>query len=128
MKIGYKKKRRLQHLIPGLVWLVFGSITIIIYPNYLLNCGYILMGFLYMLSFLYEKNTHYLILDNGTIQKNYLNTKKINLDDIKEIKEIAGDIILKTASSKMRINTETIDNESLIKLREIFENLNLASK
>jgi hypothetical protein len=115
-------------LIFGIIWLVFGTTAVIINSENVFNYGYIIMGILYLGTYLFENNKHYLTIENGTISKNHLIPKKINLNEIKRVKKFAGDYILKTDSTELRINTELIEEKSLAELNTVLENLNLETK
>ena len=54
--------------------------------------------------------------------------KKINLNEIKRIKKFAGEYILKTDSTELKINTDLIEEKSLSELNTVLENLNLETK
>lgn len=125
MKIRYKKKRLKHYLIFGIIWLVFGTIAVIFNSNIFFNYGYLIIGILYFGTYLFETNTQYLTIENGTISKNHLIPKKINLEEIKRIKRFAGDYVLKTDSTELRINTELIEEKSLTELDTVLGNLNL---
>ena len=83
------------------------------------------MGFLYFGTYIFENKKQYLTIENGTISRNGLITKKINLTDIIIIKKFAGDYILKTDKTDFKINTQIIEKESLIDLNNELEKLNL---
>ena len=54
--------------------------------------------------------------------------EKINLNEIRRINKFAGDYILKTDSTELRINTELIEEKSLEELHTLLDNLNLETK
>ena len=128
MKIRFTKKRLKHYLIFGILWLVLGTTAVIFNSDNIFNYGYLIIGILYFGTYLFENNKHYLTIENGTISKNHLIPKKINLNEIKRIKKFAGDYILKTDSTELRINTELIEKKSLAELNTMLENLNLETK
>jgi hypothetical protein len=128
MKIRFTKKRLKHYLIFGILWLVLGTTAVIFNSENVFNYGYLIIGILYFGTYLFENNKQYLTIDNGIISKNHLIPKKVNLNDIKQIKKFAGDYILKTDSTELRINTELIDKKSLAELNTVLENLNLDTK
>lgn len=128
MKIRFTKKRLKHYLIFGIIWLLFGTTAVIFNSENVFNYGYIIIGILYFGTYLFENNKHYLTIENGTISKNHLVPKKINLNEIKRIKKFAGDYILKTDSTELRINTELIEEKSLAELNTVLGNLNLETK
>jgi hypothetical protein len=128
MKIRFTKKRLKHYLIFGILWLVLGTTAVIFNSDNIFNYGYLIIGILYFGTYLFENNKQYLTIENGIISKNHLIPKKINLNEIKRIKKFAGDYILKTDSTELRINTELIEKNSLAELDTVLENLNLETK
>jgi hypothetical protein len=105
----------------GILGVLFNSNNIFVY-------GYLLVGILQLGTYLYENNKQYLTIENGIISKNHLTPKKIHLKELKGIKKFAGDYVLQTDSTELRINTEFIDEKSLIELNILLENSPLKSK
>jgi hypothetical protein len=128
MKIRFTKKRLKHSLIFGIVWLALGTTAVIFNSDNVFNYGYLIIGFLYFGTYLFENNKQYLTIENGIISKNQLIPKKINLNKINRIKKFAGDYILKTDSTELRINTVLIEEKSLAELNTVLENLNLVTK
>ena len=131
MKIKFKKKRLLSNLILGLLWIGFGTLSLlsddeIRWTDY----GYLVIGFLYVGHYLYDLTIQYLTIENETIRKNglYGFGKKINLNEIYWIKKYAGDYTLKTEQRELKINTQLIDKTSLTELNTILKELNLPSE
>ena len=116
------------NLIFGILWLVLGTTAIIINSDNIFNYGYLLIAILHVGTYLFENKKQYLTIENGIISKNHLIPKKINLNEIKRIKKFAGDYLLKTDSTELRIKTELIDEKSLTELKTMLENLNLETK
>jgi hypothetical protein len=128
MNIRFKKKRFRYYLIFGILWLVLGTSAVIFDLNNPFSYGYLLLGILYVGTYLFENKKQYLTIENGIISKNHLIPKKINLNEIKRIKKFAGDYILKTDSTELKINTDLIEEKSLEELNTVLENLNLETK
>ena len=128
MKIRFTKKRLKHYLIFGILWLVLGTTAVIFNSDNIFNYGYLIIGILYFVTYLFENNKQYLTIENGIITKNQLIPKKINLNEIMRIKKFAGDYVLKTDSTEFRINTELIEEKSLAELNTVLENLNLETK
>ena len=128
MKIRFKKKRLKLSLIFEILFFILGTIAVISDSNNIFNYGYLIIGILYIGTYFFENNKQYLTIENGIISKNHLIPKKINLNEIKQIKKFAGDYILKTDSTELRINTELIEEKSLAELKTVLENLNLETK
>ena len=128
MKIQFTKRRLKFYLISGIVWLVFGTTGIICDSNRIFNYGFLILGIISLGTYLFEIKKQYLTIENGIISKNYLIPKKINLNEIKQIKKIAGAYVLKTDSTELRINTVIIEENSLAELKTLFDSLNLEIK
>lgn len=128
MKIRFTKKRLKHYLIFGILWLVFGITAVIFDSENVFNYVHLIIGILYFGTYLFENNKQYLTIENGIISKNHLIPKKINLNEIRRINKFAGDYILKTDSTELRINTELIEEKSLEELHTLLDNLNLETK
>jgi len=131
MIIKFKKKRLHVNLILGIIWIVFGTLSIVTddeirWTDY----GYSVIGILYVGHYLFDLTNQYLTIENETIRKNGLFGfgKKLNLNEINWIKKFAGDYTLKTEQKELKINTELIHKDSLIELNNILAELNLPSE
>lgn len=128
MRIKFKTKRLVAHLILGLAWLSLGFFVLLFYDDpHWSYYAYMVLGLLYIGNYLYDSINQYLSIKNGTIYKNGLFRKKktILLKDVRCVRMYAGDLIIKTDHSEMRINTELIQKNSLIDLKELLEELDL---
>jgi len=125
MKIRFKKKRLKFYLIYGILWLGLGTVAVFFNSDNTFNYGYLIIGILFIGTYFFKNKNQYLTIENGIIWKNQLIPKKIFLNEIKRIKKFAGDYILKTDSTELRINTELIEEKSLAELKTVLENLNL---
>lgn len=80
----------------------------------------------HLAQYIYENKKQYLTIENGTISKNLLfQTKKMNLNEITQIKKFAGDYILKSKLEELTITTQIIDADSLVDLNAALEQLEL---
>ncbi|WP_405377568.1 hypothetical protein [Nonlabens sp. Asnod3-A02] len=126
MKIRYKKKYLSFSLIFGILWLIISLLGIFTKENpYWTDYAFLIISFLYLGTYFYGKRNKYLTLENGQIFVNKPFGKKINLNDIKQIKNFAGDYILKTDKTELKINTQIIDEKSLVELNNELEKLEL---
>ncbi|MCK0192519.1 hypothetical protein [Arenibacter sp. F20364] len=128
MKIKFRKKRLIAHLLLGMVWIGLGILSVVVNDEIRwTDYGYLVVGILYVGHYLHDLTYQYLTIENGTIRKNALYGfgKKISLNDINWIKKFAGDYTLKTEQSELKINTKLIDIDSLIELHRILAELNL---
>lgn len=126
MKIKYKKKRFRHYLIFGILWTILGFLNLNYSgDNNWIDYGFLVIAILYWSSYFYEKSNQYLTVDDDFIKKNSINGKKIYLSDINWIKKFAGEYILKTDTEELTINTEVVDEKSLIELNRILSKLDL---
>lgn len=130
MKIKFNNKQLYGNLVLGLVWAGIGAI------NYFeadqtrwSNTIYFVLGLTYVglsiSGFVYQ----YLSIGDGTIHKNKLYGfgGNIHLKDITAIEKKYEKYTLLTPTKKMKINTASIEEESLTELKTILEKLNLAA-
>lgn len=131
MKIYLNKKRLKTHLFIGALWMILGlSYFIFGETMFWLDYAYVSVGAFDLFQYFYSLKHHYLIIENGTITKNVLYgfQNKIELNEIKEIKKIGGDYILKSQMRNLKINPDLIQKESLEKLNTFLKKLNLPSE
>lgn len=119
MRIRYKKKQLYINLFLGLIWLVFGVVNAVLSDSadWFDYSWFLLSGF-YLTLYFYQKKEHYLTIESGIIKQNWPFGKKLNLDEVKQIKLFAGDYILKTDTEELSINSQLINSESLTVLNE----------
>ena len=126
MRIRYKKKQVNLILYLGLLWLVNGIFQIVFNenPKEIHYYWFVLSG-LHLIIYFYQKKGEYLTIENGIIKQNWPFGKKINLDEVKNIRHFAGEYILKSESQKMKIDIQLIDEESLPTLKAELKKLNV---
>ncbi len=126
MEILYKKKRLKNNLEFGVIWLLISFWEIFTESNsYWGVYGLLTISFLYFGTYFYEKKKHYLTIENGILSHNQPFGKKIKLSEIKNIRKLAGDYILKSDKTELRIQTQIIGEKSLIDLIKVLEKLNI---
>lgn len=126
MKILYKKRRLNYNLTFGIFWLVLSLLKIFNQEKFSwFDWGFLMLSFLYLGIYSYEKKNQYLTIENGMISINKLFPNRIRLTEIKQIKKFAGDYILKTDKTALTINTQFIDENSLKELNTELEKLNI---
>jgi len=126
MIIKYKKQPLLFYLTAGLFWLIF--FIVILFEKERLNWidyGWIVMSFVYLGIFYYQKKYKYITIEDGIIRINGPLGKELKLIEIKRIKKFAGDYIIKTDQKEMTINTQIIDPNSLKELDVELEKLDV---
>lgn len=125
MKIRYKNKRLKYNLIFGSLWFVIGISGVIFSPENIFVYGYLIIGVLQLGTYLFENKKQYLTIENGMIIKNNLKSKSVKLKDITQVKKFAGDYILQTNSTELRINIDYIDPKSLSELTSLLATLEI---
>lgn len=130
MKIKFTKKRLIYNLVLSILYLTIGLEGIIYQENIRwTKYGMLSLGILYLTNSLYELKYQYLSIEYGILRKNMILgfTKKINLNDIIEIKTVAGDYTLLTDTTQLKIQVELIVDDSLLELNRILSELDLPS-
>ncbi|MGJ8735938.1 hypothetical protein [Zobellia laminariae] len=127
MKIRYKKKRLRVNLFIVIAWGVLVVLTLFFSSKrQWFDYVYFIMLIFHLAQYIYENKKQYLTIENGTISKNLLfQTKKMNLNEITQIKKFAGDYILKSKLEELTITTQIIDADSLVDLNAALEQLEL---
>ena len=127
-KIKYTKERLKSHLIMGISYLIIGFIVISI--SYIVvhdiitlvikTMGYsqILAGVFSFITYFFERQRKYLTLKDGRLIKNTLFPKKIELAEVKFVKEMKGKLRMLTRKSEFTINTHLIDPDCLEELKK----------
>lgn len=126
MKIRYKKKRLTSNLIIGIVWTAFALLSLTYneetrWTDY----GYIVIALLYFGQYAYESSKQYLTITKHSIRKNRFFGNSLKLNKIIRIKKFAGDYILQTDKEELTINTDIIEEKSLLELNRILSQVNL---
>ena len=126
MKIRYKKKRNTFYLIMITFWvaLIISSFVFGDFDGWT-DYTVVALGTIYTIIYSFNYTNQYLTIGNGTIRRNTPFSKKISLSEIKIFKKFAGEYILKTDSSELRINTSLIDQFSLAELDKALASLNI---
>jgi len=90
-----------------------------------IGVGQIGAGVFMLILYYFENRKQYLTLKNGELIKNTLFPKKIKLNQIKSIREFAGDLKLISEKNEFVIDTQIIDPNSLVELKNELKNYNL---
>jgi len=112
------------NLIFGLVWLVWFLVGMIT-KNELswIDYGWMVISGLYLALYYHQRKNKYVTIEDGVIKKNEWFGKKLPLAEVKEIREFAGNYIVKTDERELIINTEIIDPEEIPELIEALKQL-----
>ncbi|MEO8932849.1 MAG: hypothetical protein ABI295_00960 [Xanthomarina sp.] len=125
LKLKYSRKRLRHYFIFGVLWLIFGIVAVLFFSDNVFNYGYLILGIIYSGTFIFENTKQYITIENGLLTINKVIPKKMKLNDIKQIKKLAGDYVLISDSDKIEINIGFLEEESLKKMEAIMENLQL---
>lgn len=90
-----------------------------------IGVGQLGAGVFMLIIYLYENKNQYLTLGNGELIKNTLFPEKIKLNEIKSIREFAGDLKLITEKKEFVLDTQIIEPNSLMELKNELKNFNL---
>ncbi len=114
------------NLILGLMQLVWFFIGILAKDeDNWTDYGMIVISIMYLIGYFYQRQNKYLTIENGLKKENRPFGKKIKLTDINQMEKYAGDYILKTEKTKLTINTQIIDPNSLAELKNELDKLNV---
>jgi hypothetical protein len=64
-------------------------------------------------------------IQDGVLSVNELIRKKVNLNEINQIKRFAGDYIIQSDKNEVTINTQIIDTNSLPDLIQVLDKLDV---
>jgi len=132
-KIRYSKERLRSNLRMGIFFVTIGIILVLL--SFIIKweeislasigIGQILAGIPMFILYYFEKKKQYLTLKSGELIKNTLFPKKIKLNEVKSIREFAGDLKLITEKNEFIIDTQIVEPTSLLKLKNELKNYNL---
>ena len=132
-KIRYSKERLRSNLRMGIFFVTIGIILVLL--SSIIKCkeislasigiGQILAGIPMFIIYYFENKKQYLTLKNGELIKNTLFPKKIKLKEVKSIRAFAGDIKLITEKNEFIIDTQIVEPNSLLELKNELKNYSL---
>lgn len=105
MTIRFSKKQIRLNLILGIIWLANGILQVFFdeSPSWL-DYSWFLFSVIYLGTVYYQKTRKYVTLENNTIKKNQPFGKSIRLQDIKQVRLFAGDVILRSEHTEFTVN------------------------
>lgn len=122
----YSKKQLRIIFVFGILWfLVFGFYYFFRAESYF-GYAYLIIGILFMGSYIYKKTVHFATLKNGILTKHDLLPKRINLDQVTDVSYFAGKYKLVTKHSEMIINTMVLDKTAIEDLKRIINQINIS--
>ena len=125
MKINFTKKQLHLNLIYAFLFLITGMPFLFRAPDTWILVVALLLPISFVLKYVYQKKYQYVTIENGSIRKNNLFKKEVQLSAIKTIEKYAGSYILRTNIQKLRIDTTMIAPNSLLELNAELEKLML---
>lgn len=126
MKIRYSKKRLYSNLILGILFSILGILRIAEETaNYLI---YFQLGLgIFMIAiFIFENYYQYLRIENGVLTRYSFRRKSLKLAEVHKIRKFAGDYILHTSETKLKINSELVSNHQQAELESLLRSLEVA--
>lgn len=119
LKMHYSKKRRKFSLIFGAIWFFF-ILAQFLFSEQSYWFDYIMpvVGFLTTILYAFQYLLPYVKIENNILSIEPPFGKKIILSDIKQIKDLEGDILLKGEYSTIRLVTSLLDAEDVELLKK----------
>ena len=133
-KIRYSKVRLRSNLRMGISFISFGIILVLLsfvtgewkeISIRSVGVGQFGAGIYMLILYYFENRKQYLTMENGELTKNMLFPKKIKLNQIKLIREFAGDLKLISDKNEFVIDTQIIEPNSLVELKNELNKYNL---
>ena len=125
MKVSYKQKHLRNYLLLGILFLLLGSWRMLQGIDQLLGYLWLSLALISLSHYYYSRRKAYLTIKQGYLYKNLLFSQKLLLSDIKRIRKFAGDYTLMTETTKLTIDTQIIDADSLEELECVLAQLDL---
>ena len=125
MKIKYVEKSLKFNLVYGLFMIVIGIFAVANDSNSFFNYPWLIIGALQIGTYFYNKKFQYLTIENNRLTKHSIFPKVIELNEIRKVRKFVNSYKIETDKTTLRISKNIIEKESLYKLNQVFENLNL---
>lgn len=128
MKIKYSRKRLYSNLVLGGLFAVLGSLKAFEGTASYFTYFQLVLGFLMVITFFFQKKHQYLNIENGFLTKYGLRRKTIQLDEIEQLQSFPGRIKVYTSKKSLSINTSIIEEDSSHDLYRVLGSLKLESQ
>ena len=128
MKINYSKKRLYSNLVLGALFAILGGLEIYKGGANYFTYFQLLLGFLMVIIFFFQKKYQYLTIENGFLTKFGLRKKALQLDKIEQVQSFPGRIKIYTSENSLSINTSIVDEDLSHDLYRVLGSLNLKSR
>ena len=117
MKIRYKNGRSRFYLILIIVWFILLISNVLFVDSSRWTFWiWVILPLANIAYYSFEYYNQYLKIENGFIYRASLFPKKVELNKIRKVTKFAGDYIIKTDGSELRIDTTLIHRDSLKEL------------
>ncbi len=112
------------NLVFGLVWLVWFLVSMITKAEIgWIDYGWMVISGLYLALYYHQRKNKYISIEDGIIKKNEWFGKKLSLAEVKEVREFAGNYIIKTDEKELVVNTDIINPDEIPELIEALKQL-----
>jgi len=125
MKIKYIESRIKNNLGYGILMIAVGLFAIYNDSSSIFSYLWILLGGLQTGTALYEKKNQYLTIEQEKITKHSIFPKTINISEIEKVSKFVNSYKIETENTTLTIDKGIIENDSLYKLENYLNNLNL---
>ncbi|MCB0802587.1 MAG: hypothetical protein KDB74_05775 [Flavobacteriales bacterium] len=119
----YKQRRIWFNLILGLVWLVFGILSLSFNDNDFLPGWQLIFGLVYIGLYIYQKKYQYIELKNNQLKSYYHFGKTINLAEVNRVKLFAGEYTMFTNTKKLTVALDGMEFESKVKFKSLMDEI-----
>ncbi|MHA7943229.1 hypothetical protein ACJOV8_009145 [Formosa sp. 3Alg 14/1] len=124
----YKKKKQYRNLIYGFVWLAMVFLKFIFNPGYSLrwvDYVWLVLAVLQFGLYFLEHKLAYVTIEDHVLSKYAPFPKRMNINDIVEIKKYSTNYILRSDSKEIKINPNYIKDADLAKLNSFLNGLSV---
>jgi len=125
--LNFTKKRMNINLMLGIIWFGLGASGVLFIDNttHIWSYGWMILGTIYLGTFIWERRKQYATLTEKSIKKNKLKPIEIELKNIVRIQKFANDVKIFSDNKKIIINTNLITEESKTDLDKFLKTINL---
>jgi hypothetical protein len=111
MKLRYKKKKLIIYAVIAIVWSLLGIISFIENENNFMKYSYLVLGVVHIIIFILYQHQGYAKITNGVLIVGELKKKRISIDQLIEIKHVAGDFVLVSETNKVSLSKDQVREE-----------------
>lgn len=108
MKLRYKKKKLIIYAVIAILWSVIGITSFIENENNFSKYSYLVLGVMYIIIFIFYQHQGYANITDGDLIVGELKKKRISIDQLIEIKHVAGDFVLVSDTNKVSLSKDQV--------------------